>query len=235
MGAVGAPALALIGALAVACFVKAHGAVFLGQGRSSRVEHAHDPGARMLGPMAGLGIACVFIGLAPAVVAPALERATAVWAPNVAAVAEPLAAEAPLHILSVTGVALLALIAASAALLARSTRRAPVATAVTWDCGYVAPSPRMQYTSSSFAHTLVTFFSWALQPEGHRVAAAGLFPPPATLHTHVPDTVLDRAILPLSRAGARGLGWFRWVQHGNVHLYLVYMLAAIVVLVLVSR
>ena len=62
-----------------------------------------------------------------------------------------------------------------------------------------------------------------------------LFPPPATFHTHVPDTVLDRAVLPLSRGGARALGWFRWVQHGNVHLYIVYMLAAIVVLVLVSR
>jgi hydrogenase-4 component B len=235
MGAIGAPALALIGALALACFVKAHGAVFLGQGRSARTTHVHDPGAAMLGPMALLGLACAFIGLAPALVAPALENATAAWAPDMAAVVQPLQTLAPLHILSVTGVALLALMGAGAALLARSSRRTPVASAVTWDCGYAAPSARMQYTSSSFAQTLVAFFSWALQPDAHGGATAGLFPPPATFHTHVPDTVLDRAVLPLSRAAARALVWFRWVQHGNVHLYIVYMLAAIVVLVLVSR
>jgi hydrogenase-4 component B len=235
MGAIGAPALALIGALALACFVKAHGAVFLGQGRSARVERAHDPGARMLGPMALLGLACVLIGIAPAIVAPALQSATTAWAPDVAAVVQPLGILAPLHILSVTGLALLALTAASAALLARSSRRVPVASTVTWDCGYAAPSPRMQYTSSSFAQTLVAFFSWALQPDVHRGATAGLFPAPAAFHSHVPDTVLDRAVLPLSRGGARALGWFRWMQHGNVHLYIVYMLATIVVLVLVSR
>jgi len=235
MGAIGAPALALIGALALACFAKAHGAVFLGQGRSSRVARAHDPGAAMLGPMALLGLACMFIGFAPAVVSPVLESATAAWAPEVAAVVGPLEALAPLHILSVTGVALLALAGVAAALIVRSSRRAPIASALTWDCGYAAPSPRMQYTASSFAQTLVTFFSWALRPDVHRGAPGGLFPPPATFHTHVPDTVLDRAVLPLSRGGARALGWFRWVQHGNVHLYIVYMLAAIVVLVLVSR
>jgi hydrogenase-4 component B len=189
----------------------------------------------MLGPMAVLGLACVIIGLAPAVVTPALQSATAAWAPDVAAVVQPLSTLAPLHILSVTGVALLALVGAGSALLARSSRRAPLASGLTWDCGYAAPSPRMQYTSSSFAQTLVAFFSWALRPDVHSVAAAGLFPAPAKFHTHVPDTVLDRAVLPLSRGGARALGWFRWVQHGNVHLYIVYILAAIVVLVVVSR
>jgi hydrogenase-4 component B len=235
MGAIGAPALALIGALALACFVKAHGAVFLGQARSSRVARAHDPGLAMLGPMALLGIACTFIGLAPALVSPALQGAVAAWAPEVGAVVEPLDTLAPLHVLSVTGVALLALTGAAAVLLVRGSRKAPIASATTWDCGYAAPSPRMQYSASSFAQTLVAFFSWALWPEVHRGAPGGLFPAPAAFHSHVPDTVLDRAVLPMSRGGARALGWLRWMQHGNVHLYIVYMLAAIVVLVLVSR
>ncbi len=37
-----APALALIGALAVACFVKVYGAVFLGSARSEHARHAHE-------------------------------------------------------------------------------------------------------------------------------------------------------------------------------------------------
>jgi hypothetical protein len=142
---------------------------------------------------------------------------------------------APLHLLTVTGLALLALTGAAAVILARSAPRRHTASGPTWDCGYAAPSSRMQYTASSFAQTLVEFFSWALRPDVHASTPGGLFPAPTKFRTHVPDTVLDRAVLPLSRRGASTLRWFRWVQHGNVHLYIVYILAAILVLAAVSR
>src|SRR5262249_56753400 len=45
-----APALALIGALAVACFVKVYGAVFLGTARSDHARHAHESPPTMIGP-----------------------------------------------------------------------------------------------------------------------------------------------------------------------------------------
>jgi hydrogenase-4 component B len=234
LGAFGAPALALIGALAVACFVKAHGAVFLGQARSG-TEHAHDPGAAMLGPIVVLGSACALIGLAPIVVSPVLESATFAWAPEVATVVAPLDTLAPLRPVSVAGVGLLILVGACAAWLAKTAREPTATSGPTWDCGYASPSARMQYTASSFAQTLVGFFSWALRPEMHVSSVRGFFPPATEFHSHVPDTVLDRAVVPLSRGGARALRWFRWVQHGNVHLYLVYILATVLVLALVSR
>jgi hypothetical protein len=93
----------------------------------------------------------------------------------------------------------------------------------------------MQYTSSSFAETLVGFFSWALRPSVHFAAPQGPFPSAAEFRMHVPDTVLERAVLPLTHAGARTLRWFRWVQHGNVQLYLVYVLATLILLFLVGR
>jgi hydrogenase-4 component B len=235
LGAFGAPALALIGALAVACFVKAHGAVFLGQARSTHAEHAHDPGATMLGPIGVLAAACALIGLVPALVAPVLESATSAWAPEVAAVVAPLELLAPLHLVTVAGLSLLFLGGVCAAWLAATTREAVTTSGPTWDCGYASPSRRMQYTASSFAQTLVGFFSWALRPEVHAASVRGFFPPRAAFRSHVPDTVLDRAIVPLSRGGASALRWFRWVQHGNVHLYLVYILATVLVLALVSR
>jgi hydrogenase-4 component B len=234
-GAIGTPALALIGALALACFVKAHGAVFLGQARSERVARAHDPGLAMLAPMAGLGLACGFIGLLPAALAPVLRCATTAWAPDLAAVAGSVEDLAPLRILTPVSAALVALALAGVAAVARTSKTPDVRRGPTWDCGYAAPSARMQYTSSSFASTLVDFFSWALRPDVHAAAPEGLFPAPAEFHSHVPDTVLDRVVLPGSRGAARILRWFRWVQHGHVHLYIVYVLAALVVLLLVSR
>ena len=59
-----APALALIGALAVACFVKVFGAVFLGSARSHHAEHVHESPLSMIGPMLVLVICCFGIGLA---------------------------------------------------------------------------------------------------------------------------------------------------------------------------
>ncbi len=47
--ALAAPALALIGALAVACFVKVFGAVFLGTARSEPAEHARESDMSMFG------------------------------------------------------------------------------------------------------------------------------------------------------------------------------------------
>jgi hydrogenase-4 component B len=79
--ALGAPVLALIGTLAVACFVKAYGAVFLGSARSEHALHARESGLAMVGPMTVLVACCVFIGVAPTWIGPLLARGVAAWAP----------------------------------------------------------------------------------------------------------------------------------------------------------
>src|SRR5262249_4215077 len=48
--ALAAAALAFIGALALACFVKVFAGVFLGSGRSAHTRQAHEAGWSMLGP-----------------------------------------------------------------------------------------------------------------------------------------------------------------------------------------
>ena len=57
--ALAAPILAMIGALAVACFVKLFGAVFLGTPRSEHSRHAHESGLSMIGPMSVLAACCL--------------------------------------------------------------------------------------------------------------------------------------------------------------------------------
>jgi hypothetical protein len=44
----------------------------------------------------------------------------------------------------------------------------------------------------------------------------------------VPDTVLDRIVLPFTERVGRLCTWFRWVQRGSVHVYLLYILVALV-------
>lgn len=232
-GALAAPALALVGALAVACFVKVFGTVFLGEPRSEAAARAHEAGWWMLAPMAALAAACFFIGLGAPLVAPVLDAAAAAWV-GPAAPLPSLAGLAPLVRLSAMSAGLLLGVALVGTALTRSARARAAAPVGTWDCGYAAPSPRMQYTASSFAQSLVDLLSWALRPDTHRPAVAQPFPATADFHAHVPDTVLDRTLRPAFALAGRLAGRLRPLQQGSVHLYLLYILLAVVVLLLWS-
>jgi hydrogenase-4 component B len=227
-GALGAPALALIGALALACFVKVHGAMFLGEPRSEHTAHATESSRFLLVPMAVLAALCFAVGLLPWVVAPVLDRAVVAWAPELAA--QRLTVLAPLAWVSLLGGLLLVALLLAVALVRRKLRTRPGNQVGTWDCGYVAPGPTMQYSSSSFAQTLVGLFSWALRPKIRNPNTRGLFPHPEAFNSQVPDVVLDSILIPAAQLGSRAVGWFRWVQRGSTQAYLLYILLTLLVL-----
>ncbi len=226
-----APTLALIGALAVACFVKAFGTVFLGAARSRHAEHASEVGPAMTGPMAVLAGCCLFIGLAPALVAPVLEQAAHVWLPS-SAPPPTLLTLAPLGWISVTGLILTGLIGlASAGLLGR-VRRGGAVQAITWDCGYAAPTPRMQYTASSFAQMLGVMFRWVQRPRVHSPGEWPVFAGSSRFRSHALDIVLDAALKPAFRLSARLLHALRILQAGNIQVYLFYIVLFLMLLLL---
>jgi hydrogenase-4 component B len=227
-----APGLALIGTLALACFVKAYGAVFLGTARSPHAKHAHEAPVTMVAPMGVLVACCFLIGLAPFLVAPVLDRAIAAWNVGPKEPLPRLAALAPLDWIAFMGAFLVALLVAARAVLGWRPRGSVVESGPTWGCGYAAPSARMQYTASSFAQMLVGLFAWALRPHTRRPAVLTLFPQPTAFHSEVPDTVLDEVVLPAFAWGARLFSWFRVFQQGSTQTYLVYMLIALIALLL---
>ena len=227
------PVLAMIGALAVACFVKAFGSVFLGEGRSERACHAHESPRAMLIPMAVLAACCFAIGLAPTLVAPMFDRAVAAWAPTSSA-AVSLASLAPLQVLSSIGAVLLFLIVAGIALLRRRMLRGASDAIGTWDCGYAAPTPRMQYTASSFAQILVDLFTWVLRPRKHRPHVDGPLPPHSHFESHCGDTALDGVMLPAFRSVTALSLWLRSRVRGRSQLYIFYILVVIVILFIVA-
>jgi formate hydrogenlyase subunit 3/multisubunit Na+/H+ antiporter MnhD subunit len=196
-----APALALTGGLAAACFAKVHGTVFLGHPRTEDARRAHEPPAAMLAPMAALALACAAIGLAPSLWLAPLARAAAAWSRRpVETLAGP-AAQAAGWAWQASLVAVALLLLAALLWAWRRLRLGPAQpSAATWGCGYAAPTPRMQYTGSSFAASLVLRFRWAFQARTRLVPPTGLFPRHAAFDSHVPDTVLDATIVP-------ALGW----------------------------
>jgi len=230
-GTVSASLLALIGALAVACFVKVYGAVFLGEPRTPMAGAARESGRLMLAPLFVLAGLCIAIGLASPILAPALDHAVAAWAPELAPRLVGANEIAPLTQLALVYAPLTGMVLLAGAWLVRRTRRAP-ANVVTWDCAYVAPSARMQYSSSSFAQMLVGTFAWALRPNVKRAKVEGPFPANDSFHTDVPDTVLDRWLVPATSRVQAQRRWVMWMQRGHLHAYLALILATLVVLLL---
>ncbi|HET7373190.1 MAG TPA: proton-conducting transporter membrane subunit, partial [Gemmatimonadaceae bacterium] len=217
----GIPALALVGGLALACFAKVAGVVFLGTARSPEALEARERGAGSLAPMMLLAAACVAIGVLPSIGLGLVEPASRELAASVATGIPVAVRHGAWMISALAGVVML-----MAAILwwARSAlaRRQGIRTEATWGCGYAAPTPRMQYTASSFASPLLTIFG--------RLSSISVEQTPASLHTHPVDPILDRAALPLWGAVRRAALRFRGIQHGRLHVYLLYVLGALIAL-----
>jgi hydrogenase-4 component B len=223
-------ALGLTGALALACFVKVCGVVFLGLPRSEIAEHVHECGWRMRLPMLGLGAACVTIGLAPILFWPALATALAAWQPELANVTLP----APLVTLGGFHLALAALVILAGLFLWRQVQHNGVSRAGTWDCGYAAPTARMQYTAGSFAGIITGWFDWILRPQRHAHLPNKIFPAQADFEEHTPETVLENVVEPAGSLVMRVSLAVRRLQHGRVQSYIFYLLLGLAALAILA-
>jgi hydrogenase-4 component B len=230
MPALAAPALALVGGLAVACFVKVYGVVFLGTPRSEEHAHGHEASACMLIPMALLAGICALIGLFPRHIAPLLNSAVAGWRPLLAADGVPLEGLVPFGWISILALVLVALCVLVALLLIRRTKKQPQAVSATWGCGYLQPTVRMQYSASSFAEMLVHYFKGALQPEIHSPAIRGIFPGKARFYSHVPETVYERIYIPFLEYLYVNTASIRRLQRGQMSMYILYIFATLIVM-----
>ncbi len=225
---IAAPALALIGALALACFVKVQGTVFLGLPRTARAGRATESPPSMLAPMALLAALCALIGLAPALVSRALDPVIALWAPEGAFRRPDLASLVPLGAIGTMSRFLLA--AALATVLGSALLRRVRRGVGTWDCGYARPTARMQYTASSFAASIVDMFAFALRPRVRGPLIFGHFPGPTGMHGEVDDAILDRGIIPAMRGVGHWSDWLKRFQRGLIQHYMLYILIAVLAL-----
>ena len=220
----GVPALALVGGLALACFAKVAGVTFLGRARSARAVEAREPPPVVHVPTMALAMSCVVIGAAPVlVVRPFLRVAAAIaGAPGALSSADVLAAAMDAR--RISSFAAVLLLALGAVWLVRqiALRRQIVRSGAVWGCGFAPTTPRMQYTASSFAAPLVSLFGRLSGVHEHRGATV--------YHSTPRDLVLDGAVLPLWDRIQRAALRLRPMQQGRLHVYLLFIVATLLVL-----
>jgi formate hydrogenlyase subunit 3/multisubunit Na+/H+ antiporter MnhD subunit len=238
----GASLLALTGALAAACFVKAFGVVFLGTWRGHRKkEQIHEVSLSMRLGMLLAALACLALGVLPTLVMGWIDTVPLkLCGAQIATSAgkfgwlwlTPYSHERASYSGPVVFFGLIAVVAVTYLLLHvrnKAIRRAPL-----WDCGFERITPRMQYTATAFAMPLRRIFGFLfsireqvelVSPQNHPVMADSLF-----YRLRIRDRFWNWLYEPLSDVAfwiARRVGR---LQQGRIQIYLLYSFVTLLVL-----
>jgi formate hydrogenlyase subunit 3/multisubunit Na+/H+ antiporter MnhD subunit len=227
--------LALIGGLAAACFAKAFGGVFLGEPRTEEAKHAHEAGRRMRFSMLALAAACIIIALSAPIWPKILQPCVAAIAPKVFEDLPGIIAEKavfPLSALCGATWIFIALAVGLAVVRKKMLSGRDVSKSTTWDCGYIGSSPRIQYTASSFAQPIVLLFRMFLRSKYRLDEPQGFFPERASFRSETPDVLGDYFYRPAMAGVAWAASKLRWLQHGRIQLYVLYIALTIFVLLI---
>ncbi|MEW5895870.1 MAG: proton-conducting transporter membrane subunit [Candidatus Omnitrophota bacterium] len=224
--------LALIGALAAACFAKAFGIIFLGEPRGVCYMKVSDPGLLMRIPMVILSGACIMAGLgAPLIVA--LLPKTVVDLTRASIDDVSISLFTTIHpfmsIVMVSSVFLL-IVAVLTVLRRRLLHTRRIMRAPTWDCGYAMPHPRMQYTGSSFAQPIVDFFKGILRTYNVAPKINEYFPDGASFKTRTGDLFNETFFRPSIRMIHFAAERMKLIQHGKLQIYVMYILITLIAL-----
>ncbi|MBM4419168.1 MAG: hydrogenase 4 subunit B [Chloroflexi bacterium] len=231
-------AIALTGGLALAAMARAFGITFLGLPRERTLASGTEaPAAVRISLLALAGVAVglgLFPGLGVRIVAPAVEVLGVV----------PL--ETPLPYALIVGDTVLDALYGPVAVLSvcmvvwllfRVMGRVPVRRGPVWVCGFALQS-RMQYSGTSAGETARLFFRSILRTR--RVAReiwaqAPYFPQRLSTHAETPHPVEATLYAPVVSTVLRAASAARAIQNGNIRVYLLYVFATLVLLLVGTR
>ncbi|MBT0892533.1 hydrogenase [Geobacter hydrogenophilus] len=228
-----APVLALVGGLAVLTFVKLFGIVFLGAPRSADSAHGHEASAVMTGPMVLLAGGCLIAGMAPVLLVRLVTPVVGFYGGLSPQDMAQVMGHIPLVPLTCANVLLLVVVLAVGAAYLRRLRTSPRSQGSTWGCGYLEPTPRMQYTGTSFSEMAVSLLGGIVAPDRRRPTLDTPIPPAdARFSYETTETVLDRILIPVFQVVGTAFSFLRKVQHGQLHIYVLYIFATLCVLMI---
>jgi hydrogenase-4 component B len=236
----GSAALVLAAALSGYVMVKFYGVIFLGQYREEKMSEARDAGIWERIGLAWFALGCVALGLFPMAVVLLLDHVTlplvnftlsAAISGNSWLLFAPVAAERAsygplLFLLGIVGTVLITFFTVRVYYHGRTRRGAA------WDCGFPEQTSRMQDTAEGFGQPITQIFEPFFRVRRQ-------MPDPFSNQPVYKKTNEDRLwywlYLPIARAHERIASWIGILQHGRIHLYLLYSFVTLLALLLFVR
>ena len=234
-------ALVLIGGLALICFTKAFGIVFLGTNRMEiEADNNIEKQIRVF-PLYAIALAMLFVGVLPFLFSSTLLKIMGLFQIKTQVIPTTLL-DGTLHNLTVIGAYSLGFIILIGILFFLRwiiTKSRVSQSDATWSCGYAGEIKKAQYTASSFIRSYRKLAQPILSVKKDKIEASGIFPNSLEHITHTHDKIetflIHKPIYLLKRI----LNRFVFLQNGNIQSYILYgfifLVSAIVFPILISN
>jgi formate hydrogenlyase subunit 3/multisubunit Na+/H+ antiporter MnhD subunit len=216
--------LTLIGGMAIFCFTKAFGIVFLGTARTQQAEQAREVSKGMLFPSLMASAAIMVIGLGSAwFVKPVMKISSELSNTPIPEVFNTDMIQTLTRV-SLAGGVFILLVVLIGLWRYYHLKNKIISTGPTWGCGYTAGDEKQQYTATSWADNFSSLTNPVLgtKKQTVHIGENNLFPGKRTFGTHPVDlfkaNLIDKPIDAI-------LGVFKkiaFMQTGQIHHYILY-------------
>jgi len=217
-------ALSLIGGLAIFCFTKAFGIVFLGEARTQKAAEAKEAAFSTILPQFIPVLFIISIGLLSAWFArpvfSIVQQAT--FLPEAADLAAPVLKN--LTGINLAGGIFIGLVVLLLLYRRQHLKNRPVACQPTWGCGYTAVTPRHQYTATSYVYN----YNHLAKPLLHtrkimaEIREDEIFPDKRTFVSHSEDIIKEYLTDKPANWGLSVLKRIAAMQTGKIQHYILY-------------
>ncbi len=225
-------ALGMVGTMAMLCFTKASGIMFLGNSRGINIDEVSEVPRVMICPMTILAFLAFFVGMFPQYFIILVIMPVSLFIQNPAAML-------PLEkLFNITGELsyyfFIFFVFVIALLIIRKVIGLGKKDSVhsTWGCGYNRANDHMQYTASSYANLFISTLKPLFKRVSYIKKPKELFPKEAYYEQEIQDIEEAYIVKPLINWDEKFLTKFERIQNGNIQQYilfgLVFLILAIV-------
>lgn len=230
-------ALAMVGTMAVLCFSKASGIMFLGEPRSEAAENVkEDVSAVMIIPMSILGLFTLVIGVLPQYVIRLILPSVSQFVGGEAVL--PMFNNVLILMQNLSICFAIFFVMLAVFMIVRFIISRRYETHCTWGCGYNRANNHMQYTASSYASPFISTLKPLFKRVSHIKKPKELFPKDAYYELEIEDIEEAYIVNPIVKWDEKLLTKFERIQNGNIQQYilfgLIFLVLAIVGLVILG-
>ncbi len=228
--------LSLIGGLAIFCFAKAFGIVFLGEPRSDKAKQAVEVARGMIIPQYVTVALIMIIGLgSPFIIRPVFGIVVQTFSMNDPVMVSG-AFTSNLAQVSIMGGLFVVILVSLLVYRHHHLRKRVVVKGPTWGCGYTAANPRQQYTATSFAYNYNHLAKPVLQTRKvmDDIREDELFPARRTFVSHS-DDIFKKLLID------KPVDWFSGLlkriaqmQTGQIQHYILYAFVFMLLVLLLA-
>jgi len=227
--------LVTIGGMAMLCFTKAFGIIFLGNERHHLNETVNPITVSQdfvsLLPKYLIAVFILLIGIFPQIFVTVVSKPVSLFTGSAFLQTQPMAIINTLQIISVAAIAFILLCVTVLWIKKKVTRNAAVEIAPTWGCGYAAPSSKFQYTANSFVRPFRKLVRPLLMMNKKEGEIKDIFPKQIHASSH-PYDKMEAIFIDIPLMHLKGfIGRFRFLQNGNPQMYILYGVVFIFVII----